>query len=472
MVFLQHLLGLSNSMKKNQDVDIAIIGAGITGIATAYYLCEKYKRNSIILIDARDPMTYTSAQSGDNYRNWWPSEIMTQFTDHSIGLMHDIARQSSNVLQMKQRGYALATRRSNIDGLLTTLESNYTNTDGLVRVHHGSNSNSYIKPHNDDWNSQVDGVDVLSNKLLIQSTFPAFSTEIEHVLHIRKAGDISGQQMGAYMLEKIKPLGCQRLRGYVENIVKNDRYTLEISTQQESVLLNAEIVINAAGPYVGDVANMLGTKLPIENVFHQKIAFEDTQNAVPRNQPFSIDIDEATLSWSNQDRAALEQDSNLAWLTKPIDGGIHCRPEGTGRWVKLGWAYNRKASQLKKHQVLMDDPMADPSFPEIVIRGAARLNPSLEPYINELPKGRVHYGGYYTMTKENWPLIGPLNQDGAFVVGALSGFGSMSSCAAGSLCADWVCGSTLPKYAHALSLNRYKDPELIARMSETDTGLL
>lgn len=459
-------------MKKIDDVEIVIIGAGFVGIATAYYLCKKYKRNSIVLIDSRDPMSYTSAQSGDNYRNWWPSQMMTQFTNHSINLMHDIARESSNVLQMKQRGYALATRRDNIDDLLKTLQSNYKTSDGLVRVHHNSTGNNYIKPHNDDWASQVDGVDVISNKDLIQNTFPAFSSQIEHVLHIRKAGDISGQQMGAYMLETIKPLGCRRLRGHVESIVKGDAYTLEVSTPNENLSLNADIIVNAAGPYVDDVAKMLGTDLPVENVFHQKIAFADTLHSVPRNQPFSIDIDQATLEWRDQDRAALEQDPSLSWLTKPIDGGIHCRPEGAGNWIKLGWAYNRKPSQLGKHQVLMDDPMADPNFPEIVIRGAARLNPSLEPYINELPKGRVHYGGYYTMTKENWPLIGPLEQDGAFVVGALSGFGSMSSCAAGSVCADWVCGGKLPEYAHALSLSRYNAPELVARMSETDIGLL
>lgn len=116
--------------------------------------------------------------------------------------------------------------------------------------------------------------------------------------------------------------------------------------------------------------------------------------------------------------------------------------------------------------------MYDPNFPEVVIRGAARLNPNLIPYIENLPKGLVHYGGYYTMTKENWPLVGPLDQKGAFVAGALSGFGSMASCAAGSLCADWVCGGELPQYANALALNRYEDPALQSQMSQTNIGLL
>ncbi|MEH6571178.1 MAG: FAD-binding oxidoreductase [Halioglobus sp.] len=459
-------------MKKIEDVEIAIIGAGIVGIATAYYLCKKYQRKSVILIDARDPMSYTSAQSGDNYRNWWPSQPMTEFTNHSISLMHDIARESSNVLQIKQRGYALATRRRNIDDLMEALESNYKASEGLVRVHNNSSSDSYVNPHSDDWTSSVNGVDVVSSKALIQKTFPAFSSQIENVLHIRRAGDFSGQQLGAYMLEQVKPLGCRRLRGHVESIVKDDRYTLEVSTQDGTVSLKVDRVVNAAGPYVGEIAKMLGAKLPVDNVFHQKIAFEDTLQAVPRNQPFSIDMDEACLDWKDEERAALYEDPNLTWLTQPIEGGTHCRPEGTGRWIKLGWAYNRNSSLPNNHQELINDPMYDSSFPEVVLRGAARLNPNLSPYIEKLPKGLVHYGGYYTMTKENWPLVGPLDHQGAFVAGALSGFGSMASCAAGSLCADWVCDGELPPYSHALAMSRYDDPTLRAQMSQTNIGLL
>lgn len=56
-------------------------------------------------------------------------------------------------------------------------------------------------------------------------------------------------------------------------------------------------------------------------------------------------------------------------------------------------------------------------------------------------------GGYYPMTRENWPLIGPLGVDGAYIAGALSGFGSMTACAAGAICAAWIVDRDLPDYA-------------------------
>ena len=76
------------------------------------------------------------------------------------------------------------------------------------------------------------------------------------------------------------------------------------------------------------------------------------------------------------------------------------------------------------------------------------------------------YGGYYTMTKENWPLIGSAEPDGSFVVGALSGYGTMAACAAEYLVAVLEAGAEVPNYAALLGLARYDDPEFITRLEK------
>ena len=77
------------------------------------------------------------------------------------------------------------------------------------------------------------------------------------------------------------------------------------------------------------------------------------------------------------------------------------------------------------------------------------------------------------MTDENWPLIGPLDNNAAFVVAALSGFGSMAACAAGKLCAAHICGGDLPSYAANLSLARLTNKALMAELAATSNkGLL
>lgn len=83
-----------------------------------------------------------------------------------------------------------------------------------------------------------------------------------------------------------------------------------------------------------------------------------------------------------------------------------------------------------------------------------------------------HYGGFYTMTKENWPLIGPMGPEGAFMNCAQSGFGTMAACAAGELCAAWMTGGDKPAYADGFSLNRYSQPELMAQLIELEKGVL
>jgi glycine/D-amino acid oxidase-like deaminating enzyme len=110
----------------------------------------------------------------------------------------------------------------------------------------------------------------------------------------------------------------------------------------------------------------------------------------------------------------------------------------------------------------------DPQFPDIVLRGASRLNRSLKTYLGRLPRQAVHYGGYYTMTRENWPLIGPMETSGAFVAGALSGYGTMGACATGELCAAWIGGGSLPDYAKMLGLSRYQDAALMAALTAAE----
>ena len=110
---------------QTQHADIAVVGAGIVGIACAYYLARSTQAPKVVVIDPLAPMSPTSAASGENYPNWWPHPVMTAFTDYSIDLMEQISRESDNQLHMTRRGYALATRQADPDRLLRQLHEGY-----------------------------------------------------------------------------------------------------------------------------------------------------------------------------------------------------------------------------------------------------------------------------------------------------------------------------------------------------------
>jgi len=455
------------SMAHFEPADVAVIGAGSVGIAVAYYLMIEQGIRKVVLLDPLDPMSLTSAQSGENYRNWWPHPVMTAFTDHSISLMEEIDRRSRGRLNMTRGGYVLATRRRQPHDLIQDLYRGYSGDVDRIRIHERATS-GYQPPLRAPWEHAPDGVDVLVDPVLIRATFPSYAQDIATVIHIRRAGSISAQQMGQFMLESIRGLGGRLIRGRVRGLTPGSRYRLDLDCAGEPRSMDAERIVNAAGPYLKDIGAMVDLELPIKSVYQQKIAFEDRAGAIPRDMPFTIDLDDQVLYWEDEDRALLAEDLATRYLVEPMTGGIHCRPDGApdGKWIKLGWAYNQTASD--PHD---EDPI-DPQFPDTVLRGASRLNRGLAAYIGRLPRGARHYGGYYTMTDENWPLIGPMGPKGAFMAGALSGFGSMGACAAGALCAQWVAESSLPDFAAPLSLARRDDAALMAELAQMGKGSL
>ena len=311
-------------------------------------------------------------------------------------------------------------------------------------------------------------VDVLRRPELIQAAFPTFAADVAAVIHIRRAGDLSGQQLGQWMLEHVREAGGRRLTGEVEAIERDGAYRITARGVDGPVLLEADAIVNAAGPFAPRIAAMLDVSLPIRTVLQQKIAFEDGRDAIPRNLPFSIDLDPQRIDWSSDEATALQEDPTHAWLTEDMPGAIHCRPDGgdKGRWIKLGWAYNDTAAAVDWR------PDLDERFPEIVLRGAARLNPSLKAYYGRLPRAMHHYGGWYAMTEENWPLIGPMGPPGAFMNCGHAGFGTMTACASGEVCAALVAGAAPPRYADSLSLARYDDDRLMTEIRAAGRGTL
>ena len=112
-------------------------------------------------------------------------------------------------------------------------------------------------------------------------------------------------------------------------------------------------------------------------------------------------------------------------------------------------------------------PPFDPHYAEVVLRGLSRMIPGLRAYFDKPPRPTVD-GGYYARTQENRPLIGPLPVEGAYIIGALSGFGIMAACASGELLAAHLTGSELPPYAPCFLLERYEDPEYQRLLADWD----
>jgi glycine/D-amino acid oxidase-like deaminating enzyme len=449
----------------DSTAEVVICGAGIAGIATAYHLTRRGVRD-VVLVDERPPLSLTSDKSAECYRNWWPGpgDAMVAAMNRSIDLLEELARESANVFRLNRRGYLYATADpTRVPTLVRAAEEAAALGAGAARLHDRP-GNDYRPSPSEGFEEQPTGADVITDRATIRRHFPYLTEETVAVLHARRCGWFSGQQLGMYMLERAREKGARLRVGRVEAVDTHGGRVSSVTVSGRR--LDTGTFVDAAGPFVGPVAALLGVELPVFCERHAKIAFPDELRAMPRSAPMTIWIDPVRLPWSADERRALAAEH--ARLLDELPPGVHGRPEGGGDSpiVLLVWTYDVGPVPPAF------PPVFDPAYPEIALRGIARVIPAFAQYFERLPRTFVD-GGYYTKTRENRFLAGPLPVGGAFVTGALSGYGLMSSNVAGELVATHITGGALPAYAPAFALSRYDDPAYAALVERWgDSGQL
>lgn len=442
-----------------ETADVVICGAGIAGIAAAYHLTVTYGVRNVVLVDERDPLTLTSDKSTECYRNWWPGpgDAMVRLMNRSIDLLEGWARESDNRFRLTRRGYVFLTADPQRIPLFeaSAQESSHLGA-GPVRRHTGRPDDPPYMPASPwEFEGQPEGCDLILDQALIRKHFPYVNEKVVAVLHARRCGWLSAQQLGMYLLERARAHGARFIHGRVERIDVADGRVQAVRLGAGSPLerLATGAFVIAAGPYLKQVGRLLGLDLPVYCELHSKIAFNDILGVVPRDAPMLIWTDPQVLAWSEEERALLMEQEETRALLGQFPAGVHMRPEGRADSpiLLMLWTYD-----LNPREPVWP-PTLDPYYPEVVLRGMTKMLPGLAVYIGRAPKP-AYDGGYYCKTRENRPLIGPLPVKGAYVIGALSGFGIMAAPAAGELLAAHVTGSPLPGYAPAFLLERYADP--------------
>jgi glycine/D-amino acid oxidase-like deaminating enzyme len=443
----------------SQTADIVICGAGITGVSAAHFLSRAGFKN-ILLLDEHPPLSFTSDRSTECYRNWWPDAEMLALMNRSFDLMEQFAGESGNVFRMNRRGYLYVTADENkIANMENASRVTASQGAGQLRVH-SSDASAYQKSHPEGFGDSLDGADLLIGNELIRKHFPYLTERAVAALHVRRAGWLSAQQLGMYLLETGRRRGVRFESARVTGIgVANGRVNGVRLSSGERV--DSPIFINAAGPYLKDVGKLLGVDLPVYTELHLKAAIKDSLAVVGREAPLLIWNDAQTLPWDSDELDALKEEDETRWLTETFPSGAHTRPEGAGDTILMLWEYRSKVMGPSW------PPTMDEQFPEVALRGLAAMLPRMAQYFGKMPRPQLD-GGYYTKTRENRPLVGPIGVDGTYVIGAVSGYGIMSACGVGDLLAAHVTGTELPTYSGAFDLSRYDDPEYQRRSESWD----
>ena len=405
-----------------------VCGAGIAGISTAFHL-TRAGVTDVVVVDPRPPLSLTSDKSTECFRNWWPQPAMAALMNRSIDLLEQYSVESDDAFHLKRQGYLYVTgERLRLAALA---QEGDAASDLQARVYDAAE---------------------------LSRRFPFLTPTAAGGLHALRAGWFSAQQLGAWMLTMAD---FEVVQGAVTGVVTSRGRVSRVVIDGESAI-ETPTFVNAAGPMVASVGQLLDIELPVLHEVHLKVGFRDYQQVVPRGAPMLIWIDPQVLDWSEQEQANLDE-AGRSELLGQLPGGCHGRPEGDAdsSWVLALWEYHRR----------IQEPVwplpQDRLYPEVVMKGMTTMIPGLSVYRDRLPQPVVD-GGYYTKTRENFPLIGPLPVPGAYIVGALSGFGVMAAAAAGELAALHITGGDLPSYAGTLALSRYGDPAY--RPTASDQG--
>lgn len=439
-----------------ESTQVLIVGAGIAGISAAYSLMKKYGVRDILLVDERPPLSLTSDKSTECYRNWWPGPdaAMVSLMNRSIDLMEALAEESGNIFHLNRRGYLYLTGDAEKAlAMLAAAQVPPTLGAGPLRIHRGERDDpEYISSPIESYRGVPDGADLFLDAGALHKRFPFLSKDVTAGLHVRRAGWFSAQQLGAYLLERARQNGVRLIEARITGF-DIQRGTVHGVQLEDGRTISTHCFVNAAGPYLKPVAAMLGVELPVFSELHLKVAMRDPLGAVPRHAPLLIWNDAQYLPWSEEEVELLGEDHATRWLLEEMPPGVHTRPEGgaDSDMILLLWEYHVQEVDL------VFPPPLDDRYPDVALRGMAAMLPGFRRYFYNAPRPRLD-GGYYTKTRENRPLVGPMPIQGAYVIGALSGFGLMASCAAGELLAAHVTGAALPPYAAAFSLERYSDP--------------
>jgi sarcosine oxidase subunit beta len=367
------------------SADLVIVGGGVVGAATAFHATREGLKPLVL---ERHPRlcTLTTPASTGAFRLQFDNQEELELVRESVQIfLHfsEVTGQSLYELGIRQPGYLW----------LTTSETGVERQRGLVDAQRS-------------W-GQTD-IELL-NAEETRRRFPYVSSQVLQARFRQADGFLDPKQLtlglvagsDAHILTDCTVMGFR---------IEHETLTGVITTRG---VVSTKAVVICAGPFSGNLAGAADVHLPVSTVLRQKLILPVAPE-VPSNAPMTIDD----------------------------DTGAHWRPALQGAFVLFTDPETPPSPPLE--DVALDYRFAfrllDPTSPVAV----ARVSPFWRRVWERSAVNWLLQGGYYTMTPDHRPLIGPTPIEGLFVNTGYSGHGIMGSPAGSRLLVDSLVGKLSP----------------------------
>ncbi len=369
-----------------ETADVVIIGSGIVGSSVAYHLAQQGCTNVLVLEREAHQGKGSTGKSMGGVRAQFTTPVNIQMSKYSIDFFSKFDEVVGHPADYRAHGYLFcATNEKHIAYLKANMERQkafgVTNVEWVgpedivkfvpqLRVDDilGGTfcpTDGFVDPHSVMMgfmlNAREKGV-----RLWLDTTVTGIEVE---------CGDSSPLSKALTSQRTPKIAGVRTTRGFI----------------------STRVVVNAAGAWAAQIAEMAGAELPVEPLRRQLVPTEPFDQ-LPQRFPMVIDM----------------------------STGFHFRREGKG--ILLAWNDPKETPGFKTE--------FDTTFVEkILTRAASRVPVLAEAGVNP----RRAWAGLYEMTPDHHAIIGPApNVKGLYFVNGFSGHGVMHSPASGKVAADLV----------------------------------
>ena len=213
------------------EAEVLVVGAGIAGLAAAYFLAERGVPT--LLLEREAPLACTSDKSTEAYRAFWPGDAsLTALVERSLELLAPFV----SLAHPRPRGYLYVGREEGLMALVAEAPQ-----AGPLRVHR--RGATYPKA--------TEGLDLLRPSALGE-VFPYLGHLRGYAgLHVRRAGWLSAHGLGMALLEAFRAHGGRLVRGEFLGVerVGGRPAQARVRTAQGEVLWSFRALVLAVGPF-------------------------------------------------------------------------------------------------------------------------------------------------------------------------------------------------------------------------------
>jgi sarcosine oxidase subunit beta len=389
-----------------ETADVVIIGSGIVGSSVAYHLAEQGCANVLVIEREAHQGKGSTGKSMGGVRAQFSTAVNIQMSRYSIDFFSRFDEVVGHPADYRPHGYLFcATTESHLEYLKTNRERQMALGVKNVELVSREDIEKFVP--------QLRVDDILGGTFCPTDGFvDPHSVMMGFMLKARERGVRLWLDTTVTSIET-EPLECGDLSPLSQRRIKS------VLTSRGPV--STPLVVNAAGPWAAQVAEMAGAELPVVPLRRQLVPTEPFDK-LPQRFPMVIDM----------------------------STGFHFRREGKG--ILLAWNDPEETPGFKTD--------FDSGFVEKILTRAADRVPCLaEAEVNP----RRAWAGLYEMTPDHHAVIGRApNVGGLYFVNGFSGHGVMHSPASGRITADLILhGRSDLIDASRLNVERFANGQLL-----------